>query len=77
MVTTEWRVIVHTDFFYKITHTINSKEMALEYVERIMVRGDYYKDARGVVTYIPTARIMKIKLIPPGVELEETKTEVN
>ncbi len=72
----EWRVIVHTDFFYKIVHYINSREMAHEYVERILVHGDFYKDSRGIKTFIPIARIMKIKLMPPEVELEETRTEI-
>jgi len=70
----KWQVIVHTDYYYKIIHEINSKEMAHEYAERIMIRGDYYTDDRGVKTYIPISRIMKIKLIPPGVELETTET---
>lgn len=71
-----WKVITHTDFYYKIVHEINSKEMAKEYVERILTRGDFYKDDRGVTTFIPTARIMKVKLVPPDVEMELTKTRV-
>lgn len=70
----EWQVITHTDFFYKIIHIINSSEMAHEYAERIMVRGDFYKDERGVKTFIPIQRIRKIKVIPPGIEMEKTET---
>ena len=69
-----WKVITHTDYFYKIVHVINSREMAHEYAERILVRGDFYKDDRGVKTFIPTTRIMKVKVVPPGVELEATET---
>lgn len=70
----KWQVITHTDFFYKIVHLINSREMAHEYVERIMIHGDFYKDQRGVKTFIPIQKIMKIKIVPPGVELEKTET---
>ena len=72
-----YRVIVHTDFFYKIEHFINSREMAHEYVKLIMTHGDFYKDKRDVKTFIPIQRIMKIKIIPPGVELEETETKTS
>ena len=71
-----YRVIVHTNFFYKITHFINSKTMAHEYAERILVHGDFFKDDRGVKTFIPIQNIMKIKIVPPGIELEMTETEV-
>jgi hypothetical protein len=70
----KWQVITHTDFYYKIIHEINSREMAHEYAERIMARGDFYKDSRGVKTFIPVGRIMKVKVVPPGVEMETTET---
>lgn len=72
--TKKWSVVVHTDFFYKIVHEINSKEMAHEYAALILGHGDFYKDDRGVETFIPIGRIMKVKVVPPGVELEETET---
>lgn len=77
MVKGKWRVIIHTNLFYKVTHVVGSREMALEYAERILTHGDYYTDERGVITFLPIAQIFKVKVIPPDVELDKTETEVS
>jgi len=58
-----WKVITYTDFYYKIVHEVTTESMAKEYVERILTRGDYFTDDTGVLTFIPTARIQKIKMV--------------
>ena len=60
----KWKVITYTDFYYKIIHEVACESMAREYVERILERGDFFMDDTGIMTFIPTARIHKIKIIP-------------
>lgn len=71
-----WQVIVYMDFNYKVRHVVKSEPNAREYVERIHHKGAFYTDTRGVTTFFPPGRIMKVKLVPPGVELEVTETEI-
>ena len=71
-----WRVIVHTAYHYKIQHEVGDQEMALEYARFCIERGARTKDKRGVVTFIPPHRIDKVKVVPPGVVLGDTKDEI-
>ena len=74
----EWRVITYTDFYYKIFHYVAHESQAKEYTERILTRGDYYYDGDGAQVFIPTQRILKVKIFPPGMTMSGTaKTEIS
>lgn len=70
-----WKVLVHLSTFNKIEYSIEGKpDMAREYASFILERGCRVVDERGVETYFPVHMIHKIKVIPPNVKLEATKT---
>ncbi len=55
----KWLVVTFTDFYYKIYHEVETEEMAMEYASKILERGDLY-ESKGITTFIPTSRIMKV-----------------
>ena len=67
-----WRVIVHLSTFAKIENLVGDARMAREYATFAMANGCRHIDERGVETYWPTHMIHKIKVVPPGVELDTT-----
>lgn len=72
----EWRVVVHMAAGFKITYTVGTKDMAIEYARMTLQRGPFQMDERGVRTYYPPSSVDKIKVVPPGVDLDKTLTEV-
>jgi len=77
--TNTWRVVVHMKYGYKITYEMSGdqddglEEMAHEQARMAIESGQYVTDKRGVRTYYPPTAIQKVKVVPPGVELESTK----
>lgn len=74
---TRWRLICHMVAGFKITYFIGTKDMAVEQARMAFSKGVYQKDARGVVTYYPPSAVEKVKLVPPGVELDKTEHVVS
>ena len=65
-------------FGYKLINEMNGKdedfmeEMAHEQARFILEHGPYVTDSRGVRTYFKVSDVHKVKVVPPGVELEAT-----
>ena len=72
-----WRVLVHMRYGYKLLFAMGdndgAEEMAHEHARFIIERGPYVKDDRGVRTYFPPSAVDKVKVLPPGVQVNETK----
>ena len=73
----KWTVVVHMASGFKITYTVGTKDMAVEYARTTLQRGPYMVDDRGVRTYYPPSAVDKVKVVPPGVELGKTKVVVS
>ena len=77
----QWRVVTYLRSGIKLTTVIGdndgAKAMAQEHARLNIERGPFIDDDRGVRTYYSPAAIDKVKVIPPGVELNKTETSVD
>ncbi len=76
----KWRVVTHMAHGFKIILTMEgaeshfTEEMAYEHARFIIERGPYMTDSRGVRTYYKLSDVDKVKVLPPGVTLNASKT---
>lgn len=72
-----WRVVVYMKSAVKYTLVMGDNDgaddMAHEHARLIVERGPFIDDDRGVRTYFPPHDVDKVKVVPPGVELNKTE----
>lgn len=72
-----WRVLIHMRYGYKIIFAMGdndgAEEMAHEHARFIIERGPYVTDDRGIRTYFPPSAVDKVKVIPPGANVNVTE----
>lgn len=77
MPTSVWTVVVYLVTDRKLSFSVGNEQDAREYARNIQREGPFICDSRGVKTYYPVHQVFKVKVVPPGIELEETETDAD